>query len=520
MLASLARPSRVVSRRVMLPPRRGADNGPPALVPRVRRRCQVQASNRPKTAKPLHWKRGAGASKLGVQMTHPDLGYQQELKRTLRFKDLLIYGMIYMVPMAPMGLYGFVSSQSSGMVPLVYLVGIAAMVFTALSYSRMSREFPIAGSVYSYVQRGWNPHIGFVTGWLILIDYILVPALLYGFCGMWLHGLLPAVPTFAWTLAFIVINTAINIRGVELAARTNFILLALQLAALAIFVAVAIKVVFIDGHGAGGLSLAPIYQAHTIDLGFIATATSIAVLSFLGFDGISTLAEETEAPERTVGKATVAALILLGAIFMVQTYVAALVHPDYQNLDPDMAFFQIAREAGGPFLYYLLLIVIILAVGIANALAAQSAISRILYAMARDRLLPLSSFFRVIHPRFKTPANATLFVGLVSVAVALGLSIETITKFVNFGALTAFMLLNVTVFLYFYVRKRQRDLAGTVRYLLFPLVGLGIIAYVWSGFDRATYYVGFGWMAVGIAVGAVKSRGYREVPESLRNLSM
>jgi amino acid transporter len=203
---------------------------------------------------------------------------------------------------------------------------------------------------------------------------------------------------------------------------------------------------------------------------------------------------------------------------MLETYMAALIHPNYKGLDPDMGFFNIAKEAGGNFLYYLLIIVNVAAVGIANALAAQSAISRILFSMSRDKLLPGSSFLGKVHPKFQTPFNATLFVGALSVVAANFLSIETIIKFVNFGALTSFMLLNITVLVYFYFKKKQRGFNGFVKNIIFPLLGFGVIAYVWSGFDKMTFYVGFGWLAIGIIVGAIKSKGYKEVPATLSNI--
>src|SRR5215210_4592391 len=200
-------------------------------------------------------------------------GYRQELNRALHFRHLLAYGMVFMVPIAPMGIYGFVVGPASGMVPLVYLIGIAAMFFTALSYRWMSQEFPIAGSVYSYVQRGLNAHVGFLAGWMIMADYLLAPALLYGFTGTWLNALVPQVPIWVFIVAFVAINTFVTGRGITVTARTNFVLLALEL-----FIAIAIKYVFVDGGGTGGLWLDPIYQPGNVDLGFIGAATSIAVL--------------------------------------------------------------------------------------------------------------------------------------------------------------------------------------------------------------------------------------------------
>jgi amino acid transporter len=455
----------------------------------------------------------------GEEHTIEEFGYHQELNRALRFRHLLAYGMVFMVPIAPMGIYGFVVGPGLGMVPLIYMVGIVAMTFTALSYRWMSQEFPITGSVYSYVQRGLNAHIGFLAGWMIMADYLLAPALLYGFTGLWLNALVPSVPIWVFIILFVAVNTFVTARGITVTAETNFVLLAIELVALAIFLVVGLKYVLVDGGGTGHLSFDPIYQSDKVNLSFIAAAASIAVLSFLGFDGISTLAEETHRPERTVGNATVAALIILGLIFVTQTYLATLIHPNYKTLDPELAFFQIARDAGGAFLYYLLLVVNVIAVGIANALAAQVAISRILYSVSRDDMLPASRFLSRIHPRYRTPFNATLFVGVVTLAVALIFAVDTITKFVNFGALTAFMALNISVFIYFFIRRGRRgSLPDFLKYLLFPLLGFAIIAYVWSGFDRNTFIFGFSWLAAGIIIGAIKTKGFREKPAVIEEL--
>lgn len=457
-----------------------------------------------------------GLKENGAALTN--LGYKQELKRALTMKDLVVYGLITMLPIAPIQVYGMLAHESSGMVPLVYLVGIVAMVFTALSYSQMSKEFPIAGSVYSYVQRGVNPHVGFATGWLIAVDYIMGPALLASFSAMWLNSIFPAIPTYLLILLFLFINTFINARGISLTARTNLVFLILELSVLAVFIACTIKFVFVDGHGTGGFSLAPLIQPDKVNLEFLASAASIAVLGFLGFDVISTLSEEVKEPRRTVGRATVFSLVAIGMIFMVQTYLASLAHPNYQDLDPDMAYFDIAREVGGDLLYYLFIIIAVAAVGIANALAIQSAIARIIYSMSRDNLLPFAGILGKIHPVYKTPFNATIFVGIVSFFVALFVSIETIIKLVNFGALTSFMMLNLTVIIYFIFKKKQRDLKGLLLYGLLPLLGFSIIFFVWSGFDTMTYVVGGSWLAAGVILGAVKSKGYREVPPTMRDL--
>lgn len=439
--------------------------------------------------------------------------YRQELDRTLSLRHLVVYGMISMVPIAPMALYGFVAQQNFGMVPLVFLVGIVAMLFTALSYKRLSGAFPIAGSVYAYVQRGWHPYLGFLAGWMILADYLLIPALLYVFSASWLHGLLPEVPTWAWVLAFVVFNTVVNVLGIKLQAKAHFILLFIELVVLALFLGFAIDFVFIAGHGTGGWSIVPFYQPQHVNAGFIATATSIAVLSFLGFDAISTLAEETRDPRKTVGNATVLVLLMLGVIFIGQTYLAALAHPDYRSLDANLGFFQIGREVGGAWLYVLLIIVNVIASGIANALSSQLAISRILYSMGRDRVLPASTFLSAVHPRLKTPVNATLLVAVLSIVLALLVPEEVTLKLVNFGALTAFMLLNITVFVFFYLKqKRYRQIFS---YLVFPAIGLLVVGFVWLGFDRTTFVFGGAWLLVGAVLGVFKYKTFKSFePES------
>lgn len=445
-------------------------------------------------------------------------GYQQELKRTLGLRDLTIYGIIFMAPLAPMQVYGMVAQESFGMSCLVYLVGVLAMLFTAFSYSSMSKEFPIAGSVYSYIQRSLNPHLGFVAGWIILADYILAPALLYLMTSVWMTGIFPNIPSAFWALLFIAISTFINIRGITVTAKTNLLMLYLQLATLAVLFAVGFKYVFIDGHGTGGFTLDPFFQPEHFNLDFLAKAASIAVLGFLGFDGISTLSEEAKNPTKSIGKATILSIVIIGFMFMAQAYMAHLIHPDYKTLNPEMGFFDLAKEAGGNAFYILLILINVIAIGIAVNLNLQAATSRILYSMSRDNLLPFSNIFKKIHPKYQTPVSATFLSAGISVITVLTLSIETVLRFVNFGAVTSFMLLNLSVFLYFYLKKKERKGKAILTYLIMPLIGFLIVGYVWTGFDKTTFIAGAVWVIIGVIIGAVKSKGYQELPPSLKEV--
>ncbi|MBP1761488.1 MAG: porin [Firmicutes bacterium] len=445
-------------------------------------------------------------------------GYKQELKRALTLKDIVLYGMLFMVIIAPQSIYGEIQLASGGLTPLVYLVGAIAISFTALSYMLMSNRFPIAGSVYAYVQRGINPHIGFIAGWLILLDYVFVPSLLYVMVAGWGVALIPAIPWFVWILIFVIFNTIVNVRGMEMTKGVDWVMFFIESGILLVFVIVGLKYV-LGGGGYGSLSVAPFYQPGKIDLNFIAAATSIACLSFLGFDGMSTLAEETVKPEKTVGKGIVIALIGITVVFLLQTYVAALIQPDWKNIDPATGFFDAAAAAGGETLRIILLVINILAVGVANIMAAQTATARMLYGMGRDGVIP--KIFAKIHPKYQTPYVGTIIIGLISCILPLFMSLSQLVRLVNFGALSSFILLNVAVFVFFFIKEKRRTTFGDIlKYLISPICGVAILMFVFSGFESLTYIIGFSWLVIGIIIGAVKSKGYKEVPEAFRKLEV
>jgi amino acid transporter len=428
--------------------------------------------------------------------TTPNLeqfGYKEELKRVLTTWDLVVFGMIFMVPIAPYAVFGFVWKDARGMVPLAYLVGLVGMFFTAMSYAAMSRAFPIAGSVYSYAQRGLHEVAGFFSGWLILLDYILVPALLYIISAVALRALFPSAPEWAWLLGFIVLNAAVNLVGVQFTARVNICLLVLELVTVALFVALGLIALY-SGHGAGGLTLRPVYDPAVFSTATIAGATSIAVLSFLGFDGISTLSEESAGGGIPVGRATLLSLLLVGVLFILQTWIAADLARGMRFTAPETAFYDISELAGGIWLRRISIGVTVIASGIANAMVAQAAVSRVLFAMARDGKLPAA--LAKIHPRFKTPYVSTLVVACISLVVGMMFAahLDDLSRIVNFGALTGFLLLHLAVISHYFIRQRSGD---WLRHLLFPLAGFAVIAYVLYEMDTAAKIMGVGWIALG-----------------------
>jgi amino acid transporter len=434
-----------------------------------------------------------------------EFGYRQQLKRALSTRDLLIYGMIVMVPIAPFSIFGFVAQESKGMVALAYLIGMVGMLFTALSYSTMSRAFPMAGSVYTYAQRGLHEAAGFLAGWLILLDYILIPSLLYILSTVALQALWPQVPAWAWMLGFIAFNAFANLRGIEFTAVANRYLLVFELVTLALFLGAGLLALY-AGNGAGHLTLHPLYDPKVFSISTVVGATSIAVLSFLGFDSISTLSEESTGGHRAVGRATVGALVLVGLMFMIQTWVAADLGSGMSLGNPDSSFYSISEAAGGFWLKALVLSAVAISSGIANAMGAQAAVSRILFAMARDGQLP--AVLARVHERYRTPYASTLLVTALSLVVCLVFvdRVEDLTRLVNFGALCSFLVLHLAVINHHFIRSRS---GNWLLHVVSPVIGLVVIAYVLYEMDLTAKKFGLVWLAIGVAYYLVLTRVLR-----------
>ena len=422
-------------------------------------------------------------------------GYKQELKRSLTLTDLVVYGMIFMIPIAPFGVYGYVNAEAPGMVPLAYIIGMVAMLFTALSYGSMARAFPIAGSVYSYAQRGLNPHVGFIAGWLMLLDYLLIPPLLYVYAAMALNHLYPDIPKVGFILAFLVSATFVNLRGITFTARMNIVFLLAQLVVLGIFLFYAWNALH-NGGGNSQLTLAPLYNPDTFNFALLMQAVSIAVLSFLGFDAISTLAEEIKGdPGQSVGKAALITLLVMGTIFVVQTWIATDLAAGMGFKSADTAFYEIADIAAGSWLATLTAVATALAWGVAVAITSQAAVSRLLFGMARDGKLP--KVLARVHPKHNTPYLSIYLVAVLSLVICYLFisSVDTLTSLVNFGALSGFMLLHLTVINYYWRRQKSGQV---IRHLVCPSVGFIIVAAIMYNMGVDAQKLGLIWIALGL----------------------
>jgi amino acid transporter len=427
-------------------------------------------------------------------------GYRQELKRSLSPFDLLVYGLVFITPIAPWSSFGFVFNASHGMVPLVYVVGFVAMVFTARSYMVMSAAFPVAGSVYAYAGKGIGESAGFLAGWALLLDYLLLPSLIYVICAVTIHAVVPAAPKPLLVAAFVALNTTVNIIGIESTARLSIALLLMQLVLLAVFMGLCLIGL---AHGVGGahLALSPLYDAHALTPSLIFGALSLAVLSFLGFDAISTLTEEAKGGARAVGWATMLSLLVAAALFVAQTYLASLLvlnHPAFKTGDEAAtAFLIIAKTVGGEPLRWCVSILGVLISGLAGALTAQAATARLVFSMARDGMLP--RFLAHVNARRQTPIRAILLTAAITLVLGIFMvdQLELLTSMVNFGALTGFLALHVSVVVWFIGRQKSRHWFS---HLISPLIGFAIVAYVLVNAQTNAKIAGLLWLGAGVII--------------------
>ncbi|MEX8059230.1 APC family permease [Microbacterium sp. 16-032] len=427
------------------------------------------------------------------------------LRRVMGVPSLVVFGLAYMVPLTVFTTYGLVAVTTGGHVPTAYLVTLVAMLFTGFSYAALVTAFPRAGSAYTYARRAFGGTVGFLTGWSLMIDYLLLPLINYVLMGIYLNAQFPGIPPWVFALAGVLLITGLNIVGITVVRNANLVLVGLQLVFAAVFVVCAVLHV---AQNPGVSLLQPLYDAGLTFPGLLAGAAMLA-LSFLGFDAISTLSEEARDAGRTVPRAIILTTVIGGLIFTVIAYVSTLVIPNVADIEnPDAAANQIMEVAAGRWLEVFFLVAYI-AGCIAAALASQASVSRILFAMGRDGVLP--RFFARLSRRYQTPVGAAIFVGVVSLA-ALFADLNTVASLISFGALAAFSLVNLSVIKHFLVDERRRGAAAVLRFGVLPALGFALTAWLWFSLSALALTVGLVWIGVGIVWLAVLTRGFRRRP--------
>jgi amino acid transporter len=423
------------------------------------------------------------------------LGYAQELRRSMSLSDVVVYGLIFMCPLAPVSVFGFIYNLSGGQVAMVYLVAAIAMCFSAVSYAEMAKVFPVAGSVYSYVRFGAGEFPGFLSGWAILLDYLLLPALTFIFASAAMHLEAPAVPQWAWIPIFVAVSTLINLRGVSFSAMTNLVCLYLQLAVLAVFVIATLATIW---HGRIHFSLDPLVGTAGFSIQRIFSAIPIAALSYIGFDAISTLNEEARGGGQTIARATMLVLVVVAVLFVLQVYLAALLVPVGTQFTGDAletAFYDVAITAAGRWFKVIITLTAAVIAMLANAIVSQATTSRLIFSMARDGQLP--RFLAAVDARRKIPQRAILLVALLSTSIGI-LAVnkaDLVTSLVTFGSLTSYVLLHMAVIRHFAVAGGRR---AVFKHWISPILGLVILGYaLWNASIEAKLLAGI-WLAVGI----------------------
>lgn len=426
------------------------------------------------------------------------------LKRVLGVPSLVLFGLVYMVPLTVFTTYGIVTQVTGGRVPVAYMITLATMVFTAMSYARMARAYPFAGSAYTYTQRSFGPGIGFVSGWSLLLDYLFLPTINYLVIGIYLGEAFPAVPSWVFILAAIALVTVLNIVGITSVSRASTVIIAAQVVFIGVFI--ALSVVSLSGTGDVDL-LRPLTGDGTeTGLGPVMAGAAILCLSFLGFDAVSTMAEEAKEPTRDVPRAIIIATVSAGLLFILLSYVSHVVHPSHQFADPDSGALDVMASAGGTFLSAFFISAYV-AGCIGSALTSQASVSRIIFSMGRDGVFPRSVFGR-LSARFATPVIAILVVSAWSL-MAMLIDLGVLAEIISFGALVAFSAVNLSVVKHYFIDQKERSGAAVLTNLVLPLIGFGLTVWLWTSLNGRTLIVGLIWMAVGVAYLAIITRGFR-----------
>lgn len=433
------------------------------------------------------------------------------LRRVLTLWDLIFYGIVLIMPIAPVPMFGIAQQLSRGHFVTTILIAMVAMIFTAISYGRMAALYPTAGSAYTYVGRGLNPHLGFLTGWAMFLDYLIQPLLTGIFVALTVKRFIPHVPYAVLAAVFVGIMTFLNLRGIRATARANVVLLTIMSTVIVAFMLLAVRYLFhLEGWG-GIFSFQPFYNPKTFDARTIWTATSYAALTYIGFDGVTTLAEDVENPKRNVMLATVSVCLFTGIVGGVEVYLGQRIWPDYSTFpNLETAFMDVTRRVGGPILFQALGVVLILSC-VGAGMTGQVGAARLLFGMGRDNALP-RRFFAYLDPKFNTPTRNIWLIGIVAYIGTLLISFEEAGEILNFGAFLAFMGVNLATFWQFTIVPQSGRKRRLFSDAVMPLLGFLFCLWIWLGLKTPAKIVGGIWLLVGLTYSAIKTRGFRTQP--------
>ncbi len=450
---------------------------------------------------------------------------QVKLKRVLSLSDLVIYGIILIQPVAALPLFGLANRDSQGHAVTTIMVAMAAMIFTAISYGRMANRYPSAGSAYTYVGRGLHPYLGFVAGFAMFMDYMIVPILCTIFTSITANHMFPLIPTRAWFVFFGALFTVLNVRGIQVTNRVNWILMIVMSAVVFWFMGAAIRFILLTKGMGGLLTTEPFYHQDTFSWSLIGSGTALAALTYIGFDGLTTLSEEVENPKRNVLMATVWTCLITGVwsgaqVYLAQasvswaewpSFLAGMVEKFGAGNELEKAIIGVANLVGGRLLEGTLTVILMVG-SIGSGVTGITGAARVMYGMGRDRMLP-KGFFGYLSEKSAVPTKNVLLIGAISLIGANILTYDKCAHLINFGAFLAFMLVNASAIQEYYLRSEQKTAVAFLRDCLPPAVGLISCFLIWMSLPALTFMIGGAWMAVGITYLAVSTGGFRKKVE-------
>ena len=448
----------------------------------------------------------------------PVPGAAPRLRRVLTLWDLIFYGLILIQPTAPIPLFGVAQKLSNGHTVTTILIAMLAMMVTAFSYGRMASVYPSAGSAYTYVGRTISPHLGFLIGWAMLLDYILQPLI----CTIWVAAAIHSryAPQLPYPIAAILVAgsiTAFNLRGIKSSARANKIMLAAMTVIIVAFLWLAVRFLLHAGSWGALFSLQPFYDPKTFNGHQIWMATSFAALTYIGFDGITTLSEDVKNPKRNVLLATVLVCLFTGIFSGVEVYLGQRVWPDWHSfVNLETAFMDVCQRVGGMALFQAMGAILVLA-AIGSGLTGGLGAARLLFGMGRDGVLP-RKFFGHLSRGSNTPTYNILLIGVVAVVGAIGLNYvgnayEHAGELLNFGAFLAFMGVNLSTFWHFGIVARKQRQSNLLGDMILPLAGFAFCGLIWWNLNPLAMVVGGIWFAIGLTYITVTTRGFRQAPK-------
>lgn len=439
-----------------------------------------------------------------------------ELKRTLTLPLLIMFGLAYLAPTVVFNYYGIFETATGGMYTLSLIITACIMCFTAYSYTQMVKVYPSAGSAYTYVHKSVQPHVGFMTGWVMLVDYLLLPMICYLLIGVYVNSFFPAIPVWLIVIVVALLGMEINIIGMKTASIVDTIIISFQIAFTLLFLIVIAK--YVSGGGGAGTFAdgTALYNPETFSMSGVLGASAILCASFVGFDAVTTMAEEAKNPEKIMGKAIMGVIIGAGVMFAITAYFAHIAWPDaYAGIqDPDSGIFELFPQIGSEWMGNLFFVIDNCA-SFVCAMAGMGAVSRILYSMGRDNILP-KKFFGKLSSRFQTPVNNIVLTTIIALsALFYQDNLMGAASLVSFGAVMGFIMVNASVIGHYIVKEKERGGKAIFKWLILPLIGMGSLIYVFWFIETPAKILGCIWLAIGLVYLAVKTKFFRELPPEM-----